>query len=380
VGEYWSGQANLAPRARLKDRLCMAWRLVVRRLSKKLKFKRRAEKVKDLVPANVAEHLKPKGKKEEELTPLEDVPRITNETIAVHREEVLKGARKYIYPLQHSKHRIIMLTTWILVAAISTFLVYSILALYKLNQYNTFLYRTTQVVPFPIARVGDNFVAYENYLFELRHFIHYYQNQLGLNFEGKDKEQLERFRTQALDGVVNNAYVKRIAEVRNQNRLGSNNKVFSDVLRDYWGWSISDFKRSLKEEILSEKVVAKLDKTDMDKANSALFRLKNGEDFAKVASEVSNDPNAKANGGDYGFPITRTNPNVPPQAVSALYKLQPGQISAVINTGSTLEIVKNMQASGDSITAKHIVINLKDISDYTKDLKKQKPAHIFVKH
>jgi parvulin-like peptidyl-prolyl isomerase len=265
----------------------------------KKKFRKRAEKVKDLVPANVAEHLKPKSNKEEELTPLEDVPRITNETIAVHREEVLKGARKYIYPLQHSKHRIIMLTSWILVAAVGTFLVYSVLALYKLNQYNTFLYRTTQVVPFPIARVGDNFVAYENYL---------------------------------------------------------------------------------KEEILSEKVVAKLDKADTDKANSALLRLKNGEDFAKVAAEVSNDPNAKANGGDYGFPVTRTNPNVPPQVVSVLYKLQPGQISAVINTGSTLEIVKNMQATGDSIIAKHIVINQKDISDYTKDLKKKKHTHILVKH
>jgi hypothetical protein len=269
--------------------------------------------------------------------------------------------------------------------------------LYKLNQYNTFLYRTTQVVPFPIARVGDNFVAYENYLFELRHFIHYYQNQLGLNFEGEDKEQLERFRKQALDGVVNNAYVKilaqhnnvkvtdkdveeRIAEVRDQNRLGSNNKVFADVLRDYWGWSVSDFKRSLKEEILSEKVVAKLDKDDAKRADSVLFRVKNGEDFAKVATEVSDDPNGKASGGDYGFPITRTNPNVPPQVVSTLYKLKPGQVSAVINTGSTLEIVKNMQVNGDSITAKHIVINLKDISDYTKQLKKEKPSHIFVKH
>jgi hypothetical protein len=55
-------------------------------------------------------------------------------------------------------------------------------------------------------------------------------------------------------------------------------------------------------------------------------------------------------------------------------------VSAVINTGSTLEIVKNVQVNGDSITAKHIVINLKDISEYTKDLRKQKPAHIFIKH
>jgi hypothetical protein len=365
----------------------------------KRKFKRRSrtKKSMSLVPVGVTERVMAHRKKEEEPASLDNVPRITNETIAVHREEVLRGARKYIYPLQHSKNRIIMLTSWILIAALSAFLIYSVAALYKLNQYNTFLYRTTQVVPFPVARVGDNFVAYENYLFELRHYVHYYQNQLGLNFEGQDKEQLKNFRKQALDGVINNAYVKmlatqnnvsvsdkevneRIAEVRNQNRLGSNTKVFSDVLRDYWGWSISDFKRSLKEEILSEKVVAKLDTQDTDRANAALLKVKSGEDFAKAATELSDDPNAKANGGDYGFPVTKTNPNVPPQVVDALFKLQPGQVSGVIDTGSTLEIVKNMQTTGDSITAKHIVINLKDISDYTSKLKKQKPAHIFIKH
>src|SRR5665811_1430574 len=38
---------------------------------------------------------------------LSGVPRITNETVAEHREAVLSGARKYIYPLQHSKRRIV---------------------------------------------------------------------------------------------------------------------------------------------------------------------------------------------------------------------------------------------------------------------------------
>src|SRR4051812_46130178 len=92
----------------------------------------------------------------EEPKVVEEVPRITNETIAVHREEVLKGARKYIYPLAHSKHRIVIITIGLLVTAILGLLVYCSMALYNFYQYNTFLYRTTQVVPFPIARAGDN--------------------------------------------------------------------------------------------------------------------------------------------------------------------------------------------------------------------------------
>jgi hypothetical protein len=363
------------------------------------KAKRKSKKNRQLMPAHLAEraaNLNPLNKKNEEGDNLENVPRITNETIAVHREEVLRGARKYIYPLQHSKHRIIMLTTWILVAAVTVFLAYSIVALYRLNQYNTFLYRTTQVVPFPIARIGDTFISYENYLFQLRHYVHYYQTQLGRNFEGSDKQQLVQFRKHALDSVVNDAYVKtlakqngvtvsdkeveaRITEVRNQNRLGSNNKVFANVLHDYWGWSVTDFRRSLKEEILAEKVVAKLDTEDTARANDVLIQAKSGTDFGTLATKLSDDSNAKVNAGDYGPAITRTNPNVPPQVISALFKLQPGQISGVINTGSTLEIAKVTQINGNAVVAKHIVINLKDISAYTDPLKSKNPAHIFVK-
>lgn len=365
------------------------------------KSKRRSKKARSLMPENIAEHaasLKDKAlaKKSDDAPNLENVPRITNETIAVHREEVLKGARKYIYPLQHSKNRIIALTTWILAATIAVFLIYSTIALYKLNQYNTFLYRTTQVVPFPIARIGDNFISYENYLFQLRHYVHYYQTQLGRNFEGDDKQQLIQFRKQALDGVINDAYVKmlaqqqgvkvsdqeidsRIAEVRNQNRLGSNNKVFADVLHDYWGWSVADFKRSLKQEMLAEKVVAKLDTQDMKRANDALVQAKSGADFAKLASSLSDDTASKASGGDYGRGVTKTDPNVPPQVVDTLFKLKPGQISNVINTGSTLEIIKVVQVNGNAVVAKHIVFNLKDISTYTKPLKDKKPPHTFVK-
>src|SRR5438270_7126968 len=150
---------------------------------------RKARRVRGLVSDAVVEKaatLNPLAAPEEPKV-VEEVPHITNETIAVHREEVLKGARKYIYPLAHSKHRIVLITGALVVTAILSLLVYCGLALYNFYQYNTFLYRTTQVVPFPIARAGDSFIAYENYLFELRHYVHYYQDQLDRNFSGSDK-------------------------------------------------------------------------------------------------------------------------------------------------------------------------------------------------
>jgi hypothetical protein len=358
--------------------------------------RRRFKKVRKMVPAQMPE-LNPLAKKQEVAPSLENVPRITNETIAVHREEVLKGARKYIYPLQHSKHRIIVLTSVILTAALIGFLVYGGIGLYKLNQHNTFLYRTTQVIPFPVARVKSNFIAYENYLFELRRYIHYAETQQAENFTtAADKQSLvEQARKQSLNDVVQNTYTKmlarqnkitvsdkeineRIQQLKDQNRLGSNDKVFSDVLRDYWGWSIDDFKRSLKQQILADKVVAKLDSQASSKADAALAQVKGGADFADVASKVSEDRGAKVNNGDYGFPITKVNPNVPPQVVDALFKLKPGQISGIIDTGTTLEIVKLDKSTGNSVTAHHISFNLKDISEFTKELKNKYPPHVYI--
>ena len=369
------------------------------------RFKKKAKQVRGLVPDNAIEkaaaQLNPLAENQPAPISDENVPRITNETIAEHREEVLKGARKFIYPLAHSKHRIVLITSTIVIAAVIGLLTYCALGRYRYYQYNAFLYRVTQVIPFPIARFDGTFIDYENYLFELRHYVHYYQTQQQDLFGGE--QQVKSYRNQVLDNVINSAYIKKLAGqngvsvsgkevderidiVRSQNRLGSNDKVFADVLRDYWGWSVSDFKRALKSQILAEKLAAKLDSAAQSRAQSALAQLKEGVDFSELAKGVSDDPNTKKGGGEYGFGITRTNPNVPPQVVDALFKLKPGQISDIIvaspvQTGQpvTLEIVKVLETDSTTVTAQHISFNLQDVTTYIKDLKGKQPPVVYVK-
>jgi parvulin-like peptidyl-prolyl isomerase len=329
----------------------------------------------------------------EELTAeaLSNLPRITNETVAEHREEVLASARKYIYPLQHSRGRIIKISTTLFAVAVVVFFVYCGLALYKLRSTSTFLYEVTRVLPFPVAKSGASFVAYENYLFELRHLIHYYEIQQKEDLNGKDKQHLVALREESLQKVINDAYIKQVADKNNitvsnrevsdqiqllksQNRLGTNDQMLADVLNEFWGWSISDFRRELKSEILSQKVVAQLDTTTAARAQTALADLQAGKDFATVAAAASDDPVTKAGGGQYGDLISKNNRNVPPQVVDALFKLQPGQTSGVINTGYTLEIVRVLQIQGDKVQAAHISFNLQSINAYIKPLQDaQKP-------
>jgi hypothetical protein len=326
-----------------------------------------------------------------------DAPRITNDTVAAHREEVLSSARKYILPLQHSKHRIVIVSSTLIIVMAVAFLTYCTLALYRFQSQSTFLYRVTQVIPFPVARIGNDFVAYENYLFELRHYVHYYETQVKVDFnDEKYKDQLIDYKKRALDKVINDAYIKDLAAqnnvsvsdrevsdhvelLRTQNRLGSGDRVFEDVLKDYWGWSIDDFKRSLKQELLAQRVVATLDNETNARAQAALNELKSGADFAATAKKYSDDPITKENGGDMGTLIDRTNRELPAQATDALFKLQPGQHTEIINTGTNLEIIKNLEVNGDKIRAARIIFTFADINQYLNDFKDQNKARVYIR-
>lgn len=320
------------------------------------------------------------------------VPLITTETIAEHREEVLKGARKYIYPLQHSKHKIVTISTTIIVAFTIIVLSYSALALYRLQSTNTFVYRISQVVPFPVAKVGGDWISQESYLFELRRYMHYYETQQKFSFDTSEgKQQLLAYKNQALDKVISDAYVKKLADennvtvtnkevdaeiaiLRQQNRLGDNDKVFQDVLRDFWGWSLSDFKRSLRQQLLARKVVSKLDDTAQATAKSALAEVTSGVAFADVAKKYSQDEATKAAGGEYSGLIDATNRDVSPRITNALFKLKAGEVSGIVDTGYTLEILRLNSYEGDKARASHIQINFKDINEFIKPLSdKDKP-------
>ncbi|HEV2604537.1 MAG TPA: peptidylprolyl isomerase [Microvirga sp.] len=64
-------------------------------------------------------------------------------------------------------------------------------------------------------------------------------------------------------------------------------------------------------------------------AKTVAERLKKGEDFAKVAEELSKDPGSKSDGGDLGF--FEKDRMVEPFAEAA-FKMEPGQISEPVKT------------------------------------------------
>jgi peptidyl-prolyl cis-trans isomerase C len=73
------------------------------------------------------------------------------------------------------------------------------------------------------------------------------------------------------------------------------------------------------------------------KAEGVLERIKQGEDFAKVASEVSDDPGTKDKGGDLDF---FSKGSMIPAFEEAAFVLKPGELSGVVETEYGFHVIK----------------------------------------
>ena len=98
-----------------------------------------------------------------------------------------------------------------------------------------------------------------------------------------------------------------------------------------------------------------------------------------MAKNMSDDLATKNSGGQYPAAITPNDADVSPVITAALFKLSPNQVSKIINTGYTLEIVKVLSSNGKSVQAAHIQFTFKGISTYTQPLRAKQPPHEYIK-
>jgi peptidyl-prolyl cis-trans isomerase C len=81
----------------------------------------------------------------------------------------------------------------------------------------------------------------------------------------------------------------------------------------------------------------KASKAAEDKIKAVIARLNKGEDFIKVAGEVTEDPSGKANGGDLGY---FGKEQMVPEFADAAFKLDKGKLSEPVKTQFGWHVLK----------------------------------------
>ena len=81
----------------------------------------------------------------------------------------------------------------------------------------------------------------------------------------------------------------------------------------------------------------KASKAAEDKIKAAIERLNKGEDFTKVATEITEDPSGKANGGDLGYFAKE---QMVPEFSDVAFTLDKGKISAPLKTQFGWHVIK----------------------------------------
>src|SRR5262249_59864912 len=98
------------------------------------------------------------------------------------------------------------------------------------------------------------------------------------------------------------------------------------------------------EEVRARHILFRADPKDakaqeeaQERARAALERIKKGEDFATVASELTEDPSGKENGGDLDY---FTKDQMVPEFANIAFQMSPGQVSNPIRTQFGWHIIK----------------------------------------
>ena len=150
---------------------------------------------------------------------------------------------------------------------------------------------------------------------------------------------------------------------------------------------VEEAYKRLQKEVKASHILIRLDQNaspeDTMKAYAKIAairkRIENGEDFSKIAKEVSEDPSAVTNGGDLGY-FTAFQMVFPFE--EAAYNTNVGQLSPIVRTRfgyHILKVVDQRSARGILKTA-HIMIAVKrDGNSADLEAAKKKIDEIYVK-
>jgi hypothetical protein len=303
------------------------------------------------------------SRKKKQLEP-ETPNRITNETVAEHREKVLAGGRRFKYPVQYAKHRLVINTIIISVVALIAITVLIWWQLYPVQNTSTFFYRITRVLPLPVATIDDHPVRYSDYLAKFRSQEHYLKTKEGIDLNSKEnKDRLTAIKRKMLDNAIADSYAEKLAKAEgikiNSEQIDSDIKrqresrdglasqeTYDAIMLDLYNWTHEELREQTARKLLRQEVAYKIDTTAIKLRDAMTTQLGADIAFDKVAAAIPAVDGVKVESGV--SPLVPRN-NMDGGLAQAASKLEVGQVSAVFRstTGDGYYIVKTLQKDGD---------------------------------
>lgn len=232
-------------------------------------------------------------------------PKTEREKVEERREEVLAQGRKFKYPMQYAKHKLVINTLIVALVAIVLMVAAGWAMLYKMQDTGDMIYRITQVIPVPVAEVDGEKVRYSDYLMIYRSNLITAEQQGGQLGDSSDEDYLRAlYKQAALDAAIEYTYALKLGkelgisvtnaeidEAFNSHRIVGgverSEESFLKIISTNFGMNRTEYRRMLYLSLMKAKVVAEVD-TNAQKVVAEVERIlaENDNNYLKVAEEL----------------------------------------------------------------------------------------------
>lgn len=321
-------------------------------------------------------------------------PKTEREKVEERRDEVLSRGRKFKYPMQYAKHRLVIQTVIISVVAIVGMVAIGWFMLYRVQDTGDMVYRITQVIPVPVAEVDGEKVRYSDYLMIYRSNLitaEQQGGQLGTIEEG-DMMRAD-YHQAALSAAVEYTYALKLGkelgiEVTNEEidaAFDEHRKVggidrseegFLKIVKDNFGMTKSEYRRMLYLSLMRAKVAQAVDEAALEMADQvdSLLAGNNG-DLRAVAEALGEEVVTYEETGKLV-----DNMNVDEGRSDKAMSLEPGQVSTrfLSNNGDGYYYVKLVEKNDTQVNYTSMKIAFSEFEQMVADLYAQDKVHVYI--
>ena len=299
-----------------------------------------------------------------------DVKKTDKEKLDERREEVLSKGKKFKYPIQYAKHRLVLVTIIVATLALIALTIAGWAMLYKVQDTGNVIYRLTKVIPVPVAKIDGENVRYSDYLMIYKSSITPVERQGAAgtldDLDGMKDYYKRAALTSAEDFTIVEKYARDLGitvseeeidqafdEHRTAGGSDRSRESFLRVLADNFDMSESEYRRMLKLGLLKTKVAKEMDaEATKIAAEVAKILRENDGSFDRVQEILGDKVVLEETGGMV------SNLNVDGGRAKVATSLEKGKVSDqfISNNGDGYYFVKLVDKTDSEVNYKSVKV------------------------